>query len=278
MQTQHHEHAPMSGRTPELSETSAEAVVTLLEHVESVGAARSGVFTIAGTDGRGMVLVEEGRVCWASSREMRRRLTDLLCAEGSDRATIEEVVQACRRDRTPIGEALLRAGVVTEGGLRAALLRHTSEAIAKLSGGESESFVPHRHARYDARFSFTPLELLTSIGASWHPEDEDRGRAELAQTLGEQGVGVAFVPRGKPMMPVASVAWTRTMRELLDFGRWATQLDAVARSVDERTRISCGLFDGRVQAFAWRRGGLLFAGFADDPRTLARALFRHRAR
>ena len=57
----------------------------LLEDIEQLGGAATG--TLLFRDEReslGVVFVQLGRVCWATSKDMRGRLTDLLLAQSQD--------------------------------------------------------------------------------------------------------------------------------------------------------------------------------------------------
>src|ERR1700753_1700020 len=83
----------------------------------------------------GIVLVESRKICWAAANNMRVRLTDILCNTATPpvpRDQVEEIARACTKTRRPLGESLVESGLVSETGLKAALRRHTVEAVAHL--------------------------------------------------------------------------------------------------------------------------------------------------
>lgn len=112
----------------------------------------------------GVVFVEQGRVCWAASTGLRRRLTDLLrerCMPPLSRDQVEGIVQGCCEKATPIGEALVASGHLAPGALRSSLLHHTTESLAAISvENDAPRWVPHRARGYQSAFTFLPAELV----------------------------------------------------------------------------------------------------------------------
>lgn len=142
----------------------------ILDRVEAMGPSETGALVIGPRDAPlGTVLIELGRVCWAATPRLRRRLTDLLLertAHPLERALMEATFRRCRREGKPLGEVLVAAEMVTRDRLREALFLHSSEALVQMVATESEEigFIRHHNARYAAEFTFTPLDMLCGVG------------------------------------------------------------------------------------------------------------------
>lgn len=198
--------APMDATSPApgaAKRLSPWLAVSLLERVEQLTPGATGaLLCAAGSELAGTVLLENGRVCWASSARMRRRLTDLLLEQSRpplDRARLEAVYRRGRDSGEPLGETLVTLGLVTRDGLRSALLRHSAEAMLSIAACDALSFafVEHRKRRYDATFTFPPAEVLASLGADSRRELADAAREELSRVLGSDGLGAAFSREGE---------------------------------------------------------------------------------
>lgn len=259
---------------PSMTPPKAPGVLRLLLEADGLHD-RCGVMHVSGPNGS--VLLEDGHVCWAVRSGMRR-LTELLQREkGISRSSLEEVVQRCKATTKPFGEAMVDAGLISSDGLRQALLDHSVEALVLMSGGEVDSFVRHRRGQYDARFRFSPLELMEDFAAKSHPKERESGVEHLARVLGHQGQGAVFRLYGAEPVPIATMGWKSNLRALTDFGNWALSMQQVAQSIDPDVPIACSSY-GRAQALAWKHGDELFAGYTRQPRSLARALYERRRR
>lgn len=223
-----------------------------------------------------MALVESGRVCWAVAEGMERRLSDLLRHQRRpplDRDELEGILRACRTSGTPLGEALLSRGRITEQGLRSALFRQATEAIAHiaiLSNGGAE-FIPHGGARYDARFPFSPVEIYAALGARKDRATAAAATRELESIVPEGAVAFAFdVDESQQVGAVMTVIGDPAFRvaELLDACTWARSLFELASAVDPSIAIatgrwrdggrSLGLGTSQASLVTWRSMGLLF--------------------
>src|SRR5262249_32838509 len=138
--------------------------------------------------GHGIVLVEARRICWAATRNMRRRLTDILCTEGGrtvQRGAVEQVVRTCRANGRPFGESLVAASLVSETGLRAALRQHAAEAIGDLAKQRAtfDAFLPHTQRGYDPRYTFSSCEIWAALAGAPDPVRAAAAERELKGIL-----------------------------------------------------------------------------------------------
>ncbi|MEM9190367.1 MAG: DUF4388 domain-containing protein [Myxococcota bacterium] len=255
---------------------SLSAVVQLLEFVENLGDRSTGVLSVEGPES-GRLLIERGRICWAVSGCMQRRLAQLLCEHADlTPAKLDTIVNRCRASRAPFGEYLVNSGLISEEAFREVLLKHTTEALGRLGSGEPSSFVPHRHERYDARFTYAPGELLASVGAAIMPEAHKLGRMELEQTLDVDGRGAAFAEGAGRPVPVAIRGPVSAVGEVNQLGSWATRMARAALQADAAADLIWATTAKGTTAFVWRRHGLVCVGTASDARAFARAMVRLR--
>src|SRR5690349_16551746 len=169
----------MRSRPPKPSspERAMANLVDLLAAVDDQPASESGAFVVDGDDDGavlGSVFVENGRVCWAAATGRSGRLRDLLhqnSVRPLDDAELDDAFAECRGTHRPLCELLAERGLIGDEGLRAALKQHTVESlIAQCDGSETSlAWVPHRRRGYNARFTFSPIELLAAAGAQLYP-------------------------------------------------------------------------------------------------------------
>ncbi|MEM9188698.1 MAG: DUF4388 domain-containing protein, partial [Myxococcota bacterium] len=238
-------------------------VVSLLEEVEKAAANGTDALSIDGRE-RGRILVERGRVCWAVSERMHRRLSEILCAYAMmTQEVLDRVVAQCRETSTPLGEMLVASGLMSEEAFRQVLLQHTTEAIARLGAGRAVAFEPHRHARYDARFTFSPGELMTSVGSTLMPDAGQIGDDELANAFDDGSLGAAFaqLPKRQAVLPVA-IRGEFAVAQLRTLGEWARDILATARRVDPHARLAWGRTASGKTALAWEASGIVVLGLA----------------
>jgi hypothetical protein len=262
------------------------AVLPLIEGIEDLSAASTGalVFTAQGRT-EGTILVEKGRICWAATARMGHRLTDILRSrldpEVGPRA-LEEIVRRCRDEGTPLGETLVASSLISSDSLREALRQHTSEAILFLAqrSGEPPTWLPHRKHRYDARFTFSPAELLASVGAVCLPDLAEQSRAEMDKLLravgkGGGGGGVAFTWVGvsATLFPICEIHGANfSVRETVDLGVWATrmlEMPLMLRAVPQLVTIVGAKGDAIV---AWISEGIVYVVICQNPSSLAHVL------
>lgn len=144
--------------------------------LRSVAQQSSGALLRRHPDGStaGAILADSGRVCWARSARQRTRMSDLLLAvpgQGLTREVLEQAVRTCRQQHRPLGEHLLTLGLVDESALRAALLRHTCEAVLDLAQEDTPwEWLEHRGPGYNAALTFSPVDVLSGVHALRLPD------------------------------------------------------------------------------------------------------------
>lgn len=222
----------------------------------------------------GVVLVEHGRLCWAVAHG-GRRLTDVLVEEHAlDRALVHDVYRRCQGDGTPLGQALVSAGLVAEAALRAALLQQSAEALVLLaSTPEPPRWMPHRTGSYAPQYTFTASEVAASATAIATGADASARAAALAAMLGGGGWGAAYSP-GAPPLPVAVVGAAPAFEDVVALGAWAQGVTAAW----SRRRGPPRLVTWRLHAasvVAWTDPDGPCAAVCEDPATVSRLLARH---
>jgi hypothetical protein len=258
----------------------------LLARMEELPEDAIGAFVF--TKGRvreGALLVEHGRVCWAAAARMTHRLTDLLVDRSAGRLSrrrLGEVFVRCRRTGRPLGEALVSEGLVSSEGLRDALSTHTTESLLILGGVEplEAEWVPRARASYDARFTFTSVELALAMAERLRAPMARRAREELEQVLPERTLGVAFdrATSASIALPVAALrADALGVRGLEQLARWAAHtLDLSGAFTSPRSVLARS--DDGVTWVAWPSGELLYVALCERPADAAMTLGRLRRR
>ncbi len=233
------------------------STLALLHEIEVLPSGATGALSF-GEDG--LILIENKRVCWAVARDMDQRLTDLLCEQKEPhlpRATMEALFRRCKVDGRPFGEALVSSGVVSELDLRAALERHTCEAIIRLAQRhvvKPTRFARHAKHGYDPRFVFTTAELLASLAGRRRSELAREARTQLAELLVPDATGFAFLRdarSAKPMIIAVARGCELDVAGALEIAGWATSLCDVASFVDPGTLLASGTFSERMALVAW---------------------------
>ncbi len=237
---------------------SASGPCQLFSWVAALGADACGAMRLH-QDSRlvGTVYVEKGRVCWASTPTLRRRLTALLKQRtgGFDEDVVEDIIRWCGRTGEPFGEALVKSGTLSAAGLCSALRQQTAEAFADICsrGSLRVAWVPNRRS-YDATFTFTATDILTEQGRLAAPEVAKQAQEHIQRLLKSGGAGVACA-HGRSQLPIASIRtedWSARKLELV--ASWAKRLvSATSKGIVGAT--SC---HGRALV-AWRYGDVVYA-------------------
>lgn len=252
--------------------------VALLRQLETHPAA-SGALLF---EGKGMVLFEAGRICWAMASTAQRTLTGLLqerCA-GTDPKRLQELYRRCKEEGRPLGETLVERGVISSDEFRSALLEHTAEAVYRLGLGLDDDQTPgrwvaHRRQRYDAAFTFDPLEIVLHTGRRYLPDVAEEGHDTLQWHLAEESRGIAFVlaEDGAALAPIAAVGqgdWKMADVSLLS--EWAPR---ALPGWGQVNLFMTSWVDGGALV-AWRKGRLACLASCPTPSSLAWVLGRHR--
>lgn len=214
---------------------------------------------------RTVVLVEQGRVCWAAAPTLRRRLTTLLGSYGSvplASEDFEQLYRECRRTGTPIGECLVSRRFVTPHQLRKALLQHSVEALTLAAAADGDiSWVPHRKQRYDARFTFTPVDLWVMYGSLLMPELAHAGRKQLQTAVANGGGGCVFsLYQGAAQAIATAGEPIGAISTLLRRAEWAHQALGLVHDGLGARFVGCRTRGGRsaAGAAAWAEGDMHF--------------------
>jgi len=255
------------------------ALARLLSEVDGLPEGATGALRFGE---RSVVLVENSSVCWATSPQMRRRLTDLLCQQvdaPEPRQRLEALYAECRSGGEPLGERLVSSGLVSARGLRTSLKQHNAEALAliALSGEEARSFVPHKHSRYDARFSFSTAELLVRMAEQRYAEEGRMAREVLRARLEPETTALVLKrePGAAVALPLAlQNAQRLRLQDAAVLGQWTQDMLDVCGAVDGTTRVVSGTLFNDQTALAWQQQGLVFVALCDNRQRLARCLSR----
>jgi len=258
-------------------------IVDLLDRIEHVDEAATGAL-VFGPAARpvGTVLVEDGRICWAVTAGMNRRLTDLLRAQTSpplSAEAIQQVYQKCRNDDVPLGEALVVSGLVTPDGLRAALREHTAEAIGHLSELPTVACAwnPHKNRRYDARYTFSPAEILIALESRNQPGLTETIQEDLEQVMAPGSLGFCFARATPYPMLLAAVGAERLgAREIAGLGRWTIDMLDLRQAIDANADIMSFSTRAGTAACAWNTGRVVTVVLCEDESSLIYTIVRRR--
>jgi hypothetical protein len=257
-----------------------EPLVRLIHHLGTSPPSATGAWTYGCARGaRGLVFLEGGRVCWAAAPHQQRRLTDLIeQAVGISREEVTRVVMHCRREGEPLGESLVREGLVSPEQFQRVLERHTCESlwhIAREAQLEQSFFTPHRGRGYSPRFTLSLARAFTSTMAIAMDLDLSPVVHRLDQDLEGGGRGAIFSSRANgSLVPVAQVGGEFSgLDELLNLGAWAESALGIVSRLWPRNGAICALIAGGGVA-AWREEDYPVATFFERDVELHRLLSR----
>lgn len=239
----------------------------LLASIESLAHDAVGVLQYGQS---GTVLVESRAICWAYAPGMKRRLSTLLRQQRSpplEASYIEQMLDECRRSGTPLGEALLASGQVSQEGLRMALFSHVVEAVARISqsGADCVGFTPHYSPSYDPRFVFTTAEILAALGARRDRAQAAAAKRGLRTTLVPGTRGLAFVRDGiGPVAIAVEGAPALRVPEILDMCSWAASLFDVTTVFDDDVRLATGSGAHSNAVVTWKTGDTQFVAICES--------------
>jgi hypothetical protein len=259
------------------SVASATAVQRFLSEVEDVPLADVGALVVERNGGReGVVLVEEGRVCWAAAARMPRRLSDLLLerAPGLEAKDLQQVFERCRVQGRPLGESLVSDGLLSPDGLRRALLEHTADALSLLAGcaGARTRWFSRDERSYDPRFTFSTVELATALATRELPDLASEASATLVATLTEGSCGVALYRGGGASRPVSIAQHgprELSLAAIEILSEWAVRSLDLSSAFTEGARFTVSTLDTGESWIGWREGDLVYLGVCFTPRQTA---------
>lgn len=253
----------------------AEGVGEIFTCLDRTGDA-SGAWRFSSEAGRGSVLLERGRVCWAMSTGATRRLTEILCERhGLDPAHVNQVFHRCRAEQRPVGQTLVEEGLVAADQLADALRAHTTETMLILAnmGPLHADWLPHRGGSYQPQFTFGRASMLADVAALGWGVDVAAAAVRLAAVLPPGTPGMAIVDKpGAPALPVVTVGLEGASTEdLLVTAAWATT--AVRRAPSGRPAQLCAALGPGGGVVAWQ-DDLVCAALLEHPSDLPRVLAR----
>ncbi len=259
-------------------------VLPLLEQVERLPEDASGALLV-GEAGEevGSILVDRGRICWAASGEMASRLTSLLCQQAEppiSTKALEGLYRECRETKTPVLRFLVQRGVVKPDILKRVLRQHCAEAIALLSSASGGALPPVRweprpERPFDAEHSFTPLQILTTIGALFSPDCAQRARSWLRMAVSDADCGVIFMQAQEGLFPIG-IQGRDPLRivNVLELGSWAHGTLDVAAGLAGNVPLVSGAAGGGATVITWKRSEVVYLVFPGDSRSYARLVSR----
>ncbi len=262
------------------------AVVRLLEQVEELPDGAVGTLIVGdGERPDGVIFVDDQRICWAAASGMSRRLTDLLRISAErpiSTAALEAIVRECRSSGEPIGQALVRRGLVTEPSLERALLRHTSESLLILSKNAVSGRWKPRKTGLSPRHRFSTSRLLASTGALWCDLGASPATEDLRWIAESGASGVAYARHPGlvgGVVPVSEInSDSAGVRAVTDLGKWAVGTLDIAHAVEKGANaIVLSRATGESVA-VWNHDALLYTAMCQSRQELSRILSHYAAR
>lgn len=148
------------------------ALARFLLDVEEASSNRAGarsLFEPGATEPLGTVMMERGRLCWATARENPVRLGDLIAGEaGLDRDHLRSLYDHCRTADMPFGECLVSRGLLEAVALRRMLLQQIVGALSVLLRASAMNRAQWNELReapghtYSPSFTFSGPEVATA--------------------------------------------------------------------------------------------------------------------
>lgn len=149
----------------------------------------SGELICASDEAEVHVYLQHGRIAWATDSThpfaFTRRLREITAIEND---TLREILEACKRERRPLGETLVSWGAASREEVREALRHQVSlalEVILTSSSGVTQSIFLDRtrqFAQYDASLTFD-LADLRRASSVLPSSQQKRTRSGLARDL-----------------------------------------------------------------------------------------------
>ncbi len=179
----------------------------------------------------GIVLLEKGEVCWATTLEAKGRLTELLMESAPqpiERQSLEAAYRRCRSTGGALVPTLAEVCSLTDVQIHGVLLEHTVECLREMARLDVElRFSPHKGSGFGASYSFSYPELYVRMGSALSSARYAHAQQMLAQLVSEGGSGLAFeTTRERTLVAFRGVRWVR-LADLEELANWANcTLDA----------------------------------------------------
>ena len=155
-----------SEQAPPEAVSGSNAEISLPLHaIRSLARMReTGEISWATQEMRANVYLERGRIAWATSTSGRFSFTSELIERAHvDRAVLRLIIERCRKEGLPLGEALVRARITSAETVRELLERQIRDALESLSTivAGAPAFVRRTEgAGYDPSLTFALDELM----------------------------------------------------------------------------------------------------------------------
>jgi hypothetical protein len=247
-----------------------DAAASILDAVQALPRDAAGVLSFGD---RGVILVEDQRICWVIAPGMTSSLTELLAKRRSPalpRAALEQVYRRCREERRPLGLGLVESGLLSTKETRAAFREHHAHALSLLAGAEAQAeFRMTSPSCDDPRFAFTSAELLVALAPRERVLDARRARSHLAQLPMDEAWAVAFARSATPTLLAVAGECALPPSQLLSLVRWASELSTLSAAVHPAVRVSSASFTEAQLVVTWRGESI---GYAAVCRSLRAAM------
>lgn len=252
-------------------------VSDLLAVIEGLDGRPTGVLKLAPF---GQIYLEQGKICWVMYPGQQQRLGQLLRYQRNppiDSSLLVKIVRECQETNTPIGEALLASGEISADGLRAALLSHSAESVARIANShwKVEGFDAHGETKYEARFLFSTVELMTHLGAGKHLTLSAVAKKSLNDALVGGGSGLAFIRQASvnhPILIAVAGAFTASVVQACELCTWTSSLFDLARTVDPQVYAALGSWRGNQAVVTWQQSDVSYTALFTSRAAAALAL------
>ncbi len=181
-----------------------------------------------GSSQLGLLLIEDGLVCWSTLPGRKKRLVEILqAASGAKPSAVEDALRACVVAKVPIAEGLMQAGVITKEQLVVALKRDTLESLLIIANTPERRGIwrPHRGQGYGASIRFSLTELMVEAVAEIFDAPRDALTASAESVFGGKAHFMYVSQDGLPVVVSRSVA-ALSVPECLALARRAEALPA----------------------------------------------------
>ncbi len=235
-------------------EMSAVALVEFFEALAACPREGAGAWVFEhGTSQLGVLLIENGRICWSTLPGRRKRLLEILQdVSGTPTSAIEDALRACITGKVSIIDGLVQHGVITREQLVVAVKRDTLESLLTIAHTPERRGIwrPHRGQGYGASIQFSLTELMVEAVANLLDAPYEALTASAAQTFGADAHFVFVSRDGLPVGASPTVA-AMSVPECLALARRGEALggDSASNIVAEAAP-----GDGRRVTVVWRDG------------------------
>lgn len=171
------------------------------EIVDLAAGNASGEFICATSSLEVHVYLQAGRVAWATDSKHPFAFAKYLQESARiDDDTFRQVIEDCRRDKLPLGETLVKWGLVSEEGVRDALRHQIRQAFDELLAAPTchALFLDRGYSGYNPRLTFDVHEFLAASSSQVRDEPPQsrvsiEGRSGFARQLRESIDGLSWV-------------------------------------------------------------------------------------